>query len=240
MPVLIAEPQDQRRTADKEHDKHGGIDRPKAGCGIDQGKGKKWRGKDHRLGIGDLRMAAEDIRRPEGGLAIGKALRQELDLRLEMRLGIPRNGDPAGKPRPANHQCSKQEQAERKTQPILGSAFSIKGFTPPPRWRDRRKIGVSGKHALLHHHRAGRWGLICALPAARYSARLGQRQASAATLRQHSPLRTQMGRAGPPHPAGLVGSQALWPLARRRLTPLPAAALAARRRPAAMPRCGQM
>ncbi len=116
VPALVAEPQHQRRAAE-EHDRHhGGVRRPQAGIGREQGERKKGRGEDHRLRVGDLRMAAEDEGCPEGRLPGGQALRQELDLRLEVRLGVPGDGHPPRQPRPADEKGGQRKEDERRAE----------------------------------------------------------------------------------------------------------------------------
>src|SRR5262245_48893089 len=120
-------------------------------------------------------MAAEHVGCPKRRLAVGEALRQELDLRLEVSLGIPRDGDAARKPWPADHQRGKKQQQQCKAGFVLKAACALKGLGVPPRRRNQREVGFSRMHALTcTSNREGRWGLLSASPLPAYNARVGQ------------------------------------------------------------------
>ena len=69
VPALVAEPQHQGRAAEEHHRQHGGVDGPRAGRRVDERQHQERRREDHRLRVGDLRVAAEDEGRPERRLA---------------------------------------------------------------------------------------------------------------------------------------------------------------------------
>ena len=128
------------------------IDGPQAGRGVEQGQQQEGRREDHRLRVGDLRMAAEHVGRPERRLAARQALRQELDLRLEVRLGVPGDGDAARQPGPADDQGCEQRRWPARTasdwppprQPMLAAAAG-------------RMVGlVHGRRCLLWRSQCGR------------------------------------------------------------------------------------
>ena len=63
-----------------------------------------------------VRLAGEDVGRPEWRLPVGEALRQELHLRQEVRLGIPRDRHAAGQPRPGQCKPAQSEQSQNRQQ----------------------------------------------------------------------------------------------------------------------------
>ncbi len=137
VPALVAEPQHQRRAAQEHTREHGGIDRPQAGRAVQKGEHQEGRGEDHRLRVGDLRMPAEHEGRPGRGFAAREALRQELDLRLEVGLGVPGDRHAARQPGPADDERREQEdgQRERHRMRRSGSQHSR---------RSRRMVRVCG------------------------------------------------------------------------------------------------
>ena len=68
--------------------------------------------KDQRLRVGDLRRAGKDVVCPEWGFARVQSVRQELQLRLEMRLGVIGYRDRPGQPRPREEQPAYRDRAE--------------------------------------------------------------------------------------------------------------------------------
>ena len=134
MPSAVAKEQDDGEAAEAEHAEHDPVRRLESGIGIDEGEDQEGRREDQRLRIGDLRRAGEDERRPERLLAAGERLRHELQLRIEMRLGVPRDRDGAGQPRPAQGEPGGGEQAERPAErPALISLCGRVGWSVGPR-----------------------------------------------------------------------------------------------------------
>ena len=113
VPSAVAKVQDDGEAAEAEHAEDDPVGRLESGIGIDKGEDQEGRREDQRLRVGDLRRAGEDERRPERLLAAGERLGHELQLRIEMRLGVPRDRDGAGQPRPAQGEPGGGEQAER-------------------------------------------------------------------------------------------------------------------------------
>ena len=99
VPAAIAEEHQHRDAAEREHAKHRHIEGMKARMRRQQ-REQDDRRKDQRLRIGDLRHAAEDIRRPERRLARWMRVGEELEFGLEQRLGVIGNRDGAREPRP--------------------------------------------------------------------------------------------------------------------------------------------
>ena len=81
---------------------------------IERGEREMERRKDQRLRIGDLRPAGEQVRRPERRFAMCQRSGEKLQFRLELRLGIPRYGEPAGHPWPRQHHKSRAEEENRE------------------------------------------------------------------------------------------------------------------------------
>jgi hypothetical protein len=113
MPGAIPEEGEQRRPAETQHGKRDGVEGPESGIGIDEREEEIGRGEDERLRVGDLRRPGEHVWRPERRLAGVNGLGQELQLRIEVRLGVPRDGDRPGQPRPAEGEPARAEERER-------------------------------------------------------------------------------------------------------------------------------
>ena len=137
VPALVAEPQHQRRAAQEHHASTVASTAHRLGARVQQGEHQEGRGEDHRLRVGDLRMPAEHEGRPGRGFAAREALRQELDLRLEVGLGVPGDRHPARQPGPADDERREQEdgQRERHRMRRSGSQHSR---------RSRRMVRVCG------------------------------------------------------------------------------------------------
>ena len=179
MPAPVAEPQHESRAGEEHAGQHGGVHRPQAGGAVDQRQRQERRGEDHRLRVGDLRMAAEHIGRPGRRVAARQALRQELDLRQEVRLGIPGDGHAAGQPGPADDQRGEGEEGHRERDRMRRGGRQIS-------CQSRRMASVCGPARgaprwSLGHHAPGRLASSSRpgfeLPASLrpYSAALGRR-----------------------------------------------------------------
>ena len=81
------------------------------GAGLSQRQQQHRRREDLRLRVGDLRMAGENVGRPERAVAAGEAGSQELHLRQEVGLRVPGDRDAPGEPRPGENQPARHEQA---------------------------------------------------------------------------------------------------------------------------------
>ena len=75
------------QAAKGQHAEDDGVGLAKARIGIERRQQQEGRREDQGLRIGDLRHAGEDVGRPERRLAAMQRMRQELQLRLKMRLG---------------------------------------------------------------------------------------------------------------------------------------------------------
>lgn len=93
--------------------------------------------KDHRLRIGHLRLATEHERVPPRRLATAETVGEELDLRLEVGLGVPWNGDVAGEPRPSQRQKAREIEEHRHAERPGGRRLVRRAFAyrPAPGWR---------------------------------------------------------------------------------------------------------
>jgi hypothetical protein len=138
------EVEDQADAAEGHGCEQGHVDSPKARITIRQREQQEgWR-EDHRLRIGDLRMTGEDIRVPPGPVAAREALCEELHLRMEVCLGVPRNGGDAGDPAP-RHPGKEHDVSQRD-----GPAWPIAGLP------NRREIerGVGRARGVRRHRLA--------------------------------------------------------------------------------------
>jgi hypothetical protein len=100
MPAAVAEEQHEPEAAGKQIREGDKIDRAKAWRRVERRKGEMQRREDQRLRIGNLRPAGKQVWGPERLFAAGERGREELQLGLELGLGIPRDRDRALEPRP--------------------------------------------------------------------------------------------------------------------------------------------
>ncbi len=114
MPGTVAGVGHDRERAEPEHAEDGGVEGAKARIGIEGREGEEGRREDQGLRIGDLRRAGEDVGRPERLLAAMQRLRQELQLRIKMRLRVPGDRDRAGEPGPAQDRPAEEKERDRR------------------------------------------------------------------------------------------------------------------------------
>ena len=129
VPAAVAEIEDQADATEEQRREHDRIGGPEARGAIEHGEQEMQRRKDQRLRVGDLRPAGEYVRRPERRLAVVQRAREKAQLRMELRLGVPRNGDRARKPRPGEHHEARRVErdrgAERESLSRIGIADSV-------------------------------------------------------------------------------------------------------------------
>jgi hypothetical protein len=113
MPAAIAKEHQHREPRAGEQRQHGDIERMEARMRRQQ-REQNHRREDQRLRIGDLRHAAEHVRRPERRLALMDRVGEELQLGLEQRLGVIGNRHGPREPGPAQRRPCQQEQRDRK------------------------------------------------------------------------------------------------------------------------------
>ena len=141
VPGAVAEQENQRHPAKPEHAELDRVRGAKARIGVEKREKQVRRREDQRLRIGDLRVAREHVRRPPRRFAATDRLRQELQLRIEMRLRVPWHGDPAREPGPGQREPSEAEEPERRPQRPAGGARDR-------RQRRRRKRTAAGRARL--------------------------------------------------------------------------------------------
>ena len=113
MPAAVAEEQDDADPAECQIGEDHRIEGPQADRRIERCEQHvQWR-EHQRLRIGYLRPAGEHVRRPPRPFAVRDRGREELHLREELRLGIPRDGDVAGEPGPCGQRERGQEDGDR-------------------------------------------------------------------------------------------------------------------------------
>ena len=113
MPAAVAEVHQHRDAGEREQHQHCDVERVKARMRREQ-RQQRERREDQRLRIGDLRNAAEHVGRPERRLALMDRVGEELQLGLEQRLGVIRNGHRPGEPGPGQREPCENEQRDRK------------------------------------------------------------------------------------------------------------------------------
>jgi len=118
VPAAVAEPQHQPGATEPHHDKQRGIDGPQARRAGQRRERKIWGREDHRLRVGDLRVAAEGKGRPERRLPAMQCPGQEGDLGREYRLAIPWNGGRAAQPRPIDEHGQEEIEAKGQTEGV--------------------------------------------------------------------------------------------------------------------------
>ena len=145
VPALIANPSDHAETAGEHGQKHGNVDGPQARTAVDQRQQQKRRREDHRLGIGDLGLAREHVGVPEGPFAACDAIGEKLDLRLEMRLGVPGNRKPPRQPW-CRHDAKAQSKREgdRKQPPSVSRPGQLEADRFCPSGLASRRLHRSG------------------------------------------------------------------------------------------------
>ena len=134
----------------------------KPGAALDQREQHMQRRGEHRLRVGDVRPAREDVRRPERRLAGRERARHELDRRQEGRLRVVGHRDGAGEPRPCRNEKRDREDRDDGERASLRGGHRIR----PPRasHRIRRSSrSAAWRVASLHSRidigaRAGRVG----------------------------------------------------------------------------------
>ena len=120
MPAAIAEEQDDSDAAQEQIDEGHGIEGAQADRWTDRRQGDMKRREQQRLRIGNLRPPGEDVGRPPRPFAARNRVCEELHLRKELRLRIPRDGDRPGKPRPGRKQEPEREERDRNRQRNAG------------------------------------------------------------------------------------------------------------------------
>ena len=109
MPAAVAEQQDDADAAEKQRREGHGVGGAEARPRVEPGERQMQGREQHRLRVGDLRPAGERIGRPQRRLPGGERGGEELQLRLDLRLGVPWNGDGARQPRPGDHHEGERE-----------------------------------------------------------------------------------------------------------------------------------
>src|SRR5690606_33503444 len=117
VPAAVAEKQDDADPTEEEVGKGHRISRAEAGIRGQRGKKKVQGREDQGLRVGDLRPAREHVGGPERQLASGQRSGEELKLRQELRLRVPRNGDAAREPWPSEHKKGGGEDEDGKAKP---------------------------------------------------------------------------------------------------------------------------
>ena len=118
MPAHVAEQPDDAEARAEQAQEHRDVGGVAAGCRVQQREQQHRRREDLRLRIGDLRVAGKHVRGPERQFAAPDAGGEELHLRQEMRLGIPRDHDLAGEPGPAEQQPADRENRHRRPEQL--------------------------------------------------------------------------------------------------------------------------
>jgi hypothetical protein len=113
MPAAIAEKQQHADGTGEEIREGNEVDGAETRGRVERRQRQMERRQDERLRIGDLRPAGKHVRRPERRLAACERRRHELQLGLELRLGVPRNRDGAGKPWPGEERKGRSDHRER-------------------------------------------------------------------------------------------------------------------------------
>jgi hypothetical protein len=93
MPAPVTEERNEAHATGEQHREWNCVRRLKTRRRHGKSQQEVKRREDQRLRIGNLRPPAKDMRRPEWRLAFRKGCRQELELRMELRLRVPRNRD---------------------------------------------------------------------------------------------------------------------------------------------------
>ena len=136
MPSPILEVDDQREARQHEHGEDRAIHRAEGRGGVEEGHQEKGRRKDLGLGIGDLRKTGENIGSPEGAVARRQRPGQKHDLRIGLRLGVPRNRDGARQPWPGEDESprNKREAGEGVEPSSRPGLLALERHGPDFRW----------------------------------------------------------------------------------------------------------
>ena len=114
-PAAIEKQHHQSQPAEREHAESDGVEGYERRRAIKQSQQEMRRRENQRLRIGDLRMAAKDVGRPERRLARVQRAGEKRQLRIKMRLGVPWNGECAREPGPGEQQGASQKQRKRRS-----------------------------------------------------------------------------------------------------------------------------
>ena len=97
-PAAIASVEDDGRAAKEQRGEGRGVGGAEIDARIDPRQCEVQRREQQRLRIGDLGSAREHVGGPQRRLAVCQRRGEETELRLELRLGVPRNRHRAGEP----------------------------------------------------------------------------------------------------------------------------------------------
>jgi hypothetical protein len=127
MPAAVPRQKEDSHRADEQQGKHRSIGGHETRIRQDQREQKEgWR-EDQRLRVSNLGMTCEDIRIPPGPFPTMDRVRQELQLRIEVGLGVPGNGNLSRKPGIAKHQ--KNGGQKGKVRPCARRTRLCRGMT---------------------------------------------------------------------------------------------------------------
>ena len=100
MPAAVAEERHEPDAAGEQIGEGDEVGLAETRRRIERRQREMQRRKDERLRIGDLRPTGEHIGSPKRRFAACQRCGEERQFRLELSLGIPRDGDGTGPPRP--------------------------------------------------------------------------------------------------------------------------------------------
>lgn len=105
----IDRPQGHPCATQKGQGEDGDVEGARVGVGQQRGQSEKVGRKQKGLRIRDVREAGEQMRHPKRALARGQTTSEETEMRPELRLGVPGNGDRAREPGPSVPQPAEQK-----------------------------------------------------------------------------------------------------------------------------------